>query len=61
WIHITSGSSGTGSGTVNYSVDENTGSARTGTITIADQTFTVTQSGISPHKPMPWLHLLLGE
>ena len=61
WIHITSGSSGTGSGTVNYSVDENTGSARTGTITIADQTFTVTQSGTSAHKPMPWLHLLLGD
>ena len=61
WIHITSGSSGTGSGTVNYSVDENTGSARTGTITIANETFTVTQSGTSTHKPMPWLHLLLEE
>ena len=45
WIHITSGSSGTGSGTVNYSVDENTGSARTGTMTIAGQTFTVNQAG----------------
>ena len=45
WIHITSGSSSTGSGTVNYSVDENTGSARTGTMTIAGQTFTVIQRG----------------
>jgi len=44
WITITSGSSGTGSGTVNYSVAANTGtSSRTGTITIADQTFTVSQ------------------
>ena len=43
WITIDSGTSGTGSGTVNYSVDENTGSARTGTMTIAGHTFTVTQ------------------
>jgi subtilisin family serine protease len=45
WIHVTSGGSGTGSGTVNYSVDENTGSARTGTMTIAGEAFTVTQAG----------------
>jgi hypothetical protein len=45
WIHITSGGSGTGSGTCNYSVDANTGSARTGTMTIAGQTFTVNQGG----------------
>jgi hypothetical protein len=45
WIYVTSGGSGTGNGTVNYSVDENTGSARTGTMTIAGQTFTVDQAG----------------
>jgi len=45
WIHVTSGSSGTGSGTVNYRVDANSGSARTGTMTIAGHTFTVTQAG----------------
>jgi hypothetical protein len=45
WIHVTSGSSGTGSGTVYYSVDANSGSSRTGTMTIADHTFTVTQAG----------------
>ena len=44
WITITSGSSGTGNGTVNYSVASNTGTARTGTITIANQTFTVNQA-----------------
>ena len=45
WINITSGSSGTGNGTVNYSVSVNiTPNQRTGSITIADQTFTVTQS-----------------
>jgi Zn-dependent metalloprotease len=46
FITITSGSSGTGNGTVNYSVAANTGStSRTGTLTIAGQTFTVTQAG----------------
>jgi hypothetical protein len=46
FISITSGSSGSGSGTVNYSVAANTATtARTGTLTIAGQTFTVTQAG----------------
>ncbi len=46
WITITSGSSGGVSGTVNYSVASNSStSSRTGTITIAGQTFTLTQSG----------------
>jgi hypothetical protein len=53
WITITGGSSGAGSGTVNYSVAANTSPARTGTITVAGQTFTVNQAngcvyGISP-------------
>ena len=43
WITITSGSSGGGNGTVQYSVSSNTGGVRTGTISIAGQTFTVTQ------------------
>ncbi|HEX5735746.1 MAG TPA: BACON domain-containing carbohydrate-binding protein [Blastocatellia bacterium] len=42
WITITSGASGTGSGTVSYSVASTT-SARTGTMTIAGLTFTVKQ------------------
>jgi hypothetical protein len=46
WISITSGYSGTGSGTVTYSVAANTtGSHRKGTITIEGQTFTVRQAG----------------
>jgi hypothetical protein len=48
WITITSGNSGTGSGTVNYSVAANTGPARVGTMTIAGQTFTVSQSAVTP-------------
>ncbi|MFN0087471.1 MAG: BACON domain-containing protein, partial [Blastocatellia bacterium] len=43
WLTITSGSSGTGNGTVNYSVGANPGPSRTGTLTIAGQAFTVTQ------------------
>jgi len=49
WITITSGSSGSGNGTVMYAVAPNSStSARTGTMTIAGQTFTVYQSGSSP-------------
>jgi virginiamycin B lyase len=46
WVTITSGSSGTGNGTVSYTVGANsTGAARAGTLTIANQTYTVTQEG----------------
>ncbi|HEY9464969.1 MAG TPA: BACON domain-containing carbohydrate-binding protein [Vicinamibacterales bacterium] len=44
WLTVTSGAAGTGNGTVAFSVAANTGAARTGTLTIATQTFTVTQS-----------------
>jgi all-beta uncharacterized protein/BACON domain-containing protein len=43
WLQITAGSSGTGNGSVTYTVADYTGSLRTGTMTIAGQTFTVTQ------------------
>jgi hypothetical protein len=49
WITVTSGSSGTGSGTVSYSVATNTATTwptgRSGSIVIGGQAFTVTQSG----------------
>jgi hypothetical protein len=46
WLKITSGSRGSGNGNVNFSVSPNTGrSSRTGTVTIAGETFKVTQSG----------------
>ena len=46
WITITSPDSGTGNGTVSYLVRDNlTGAPRTGTMTIAGITFTVTQAG----------------
>lgn len=45
WIKILSGNTGAGSGTVRYSVSMNTGrKSRTGALTIAGQTFAVTQS-----------------
>ena len=48
WITITSGNSGVGNGSVAYSVTANTGTlARTGTLTIAGKTFTVTQPATS--------------
>jgi hypothetical protein len=45
WLHITAGVSGSGNGTVQFSVDENLFSsvARVGTLTIAGQIFTVNQ------------------
>jgi len=43
WITITSGASGTGNGTVDYSVGADSSGARTGTLTIAGKTFTVNQ------------------
>ena len=51
WITVTSGSSGTGNGTVSYTVAANTStSSRTGTLTIAGQTATVTQAGACPYS-----------
>src|SRR5690606_40987095 len=45
WITITAGASGTGNGTVGISIAQNTTtSSRTGSVTIAGQTFTVQQS-----------------
>jgi uncharacterized protein (TIGR03437 family) len=47
WIRIASGQSGTGGGQVTFIVDANTGDARSGSITTAGQTFTVTQSSLT--------------
>jgi len=48
WVMITDGGSGRGNGTVSYTVAVNSSTvARTGTLTIADQTYTVTQAGLN--------------
>ena len=47
WITVTSGASGAGNGTVGYSVASNPNTTqRIGTLTIAGQTFTVTQAAL---------------
>jgi len=45
FITVTSGASGTGSGTVSYSVAANTSTARSGSLTIAGLTHSVSQAG----------------
>jgi len=44
WIAIISGAAGTGNGAVSFSVTANTGTARNGTLAIAQQTFTASQA-----------------
>ncbi|HUK89412.1 MAG TPA: BACON domain-containing carbohydrate-binding protein, partial [Blastocatellia bacterium] len=44
WLSITSGSGGSGAGSVNFSVDLNEGPTRTGSLTVAGQIVTVTQT-----------------
>jgi BACON domain-containing protein/all-beta uncharacterized protein len=46
WIHVLLGSPGTGSGTVQLSIDPNPGGARSGTLTVAGQTVTVNQGAL---------------
>ncbi len=49
WLSIASGSSATGGGTLNYNVAANTtGAQRSGTLTVAGQTVTVTQGANNP-------------
>ena len=44
WVTVIAGASGTGNGSVAFSVAANPGGVRTGTVTVAGQTFTVTQA-----------------
>ena len=44
WITVTGGAAGTGNGTVSFRAAANNGAARCGTITIAGQTFTVSEA-----------------
>ncbi|MEQ1871678.1 MAG: Ig-like domain-containing protein, partial [Vicinamibacterales bacterium] len=52
WITLTPPSTGSANGTVGFTVAPNTGAARTGTLTVALQTVTVTQaSGLASQPP----------
>jgi hypothetical protein len=56
WISVSSGGSGTGNGTVSYTVDPNPSAPRYGSLTIAGQNLTVSQSdtnGILPKRSRP--------
>ena len=53
WITITTGSSGSGSRTLTYSVAANPGGPRTGSITIAGLTYTISQAGGGGSTPTP--------
>ncbi len=46
WITVNAGAIGFGSNSVGYTVAQNNGSSRTGSITIAGQAFMVTQAGV---------------
>jgi hypothetical protein len=45
WIHVTTGSAGSGAGTVTFTADANGSSARIGTLSIAGQIITFNQTG----------------
>ncbi len=53
WVSVTSGASGSGNGPVTFSVAANPGGARSGTLTIAGQAFTVTQAAAAAPPPPP--------
>jgi hypothetical protein len=53
WLTIAAGASGAGNGTVGFSVAANSGSARTGTLTIAGHAFTVTQGSACTYSISP--------
>ncbi|HUO30027.1 MAG TPA: hypothetical protein VMU80_12475 [Bryobacteraceae bacterium] len=45
FVTITSGASGTGNGTISYSVSADTGTSRSGVLTVGGQSFTINQAG----------------
>lgn len=51
WITIETGASGTGNGTVNYTVAANTGEARSGKITVNTVDVTINQAEYAPPPP----------
>ena len=53
WLTITAGATGTGNGSVGFTVAANTGAARTGTLTVATRAFTVSQAAAAAPSPSP--------
>ncbi|MEA2176486.1 MAG: hypothetical protein QOD00_4078, partial [Blastocatellia bacterium] len=55
WLQVTGGSGGSGNGIVSYNVIANNGVLRTGTLTVAGRTVTITQkpgTATSPRRPL---------
>lgn len=55
FITVTNGNPGSGNGSVGFSVAANSGSTRNGTITVGNQTFSISQSGINTVPPRAFL------
>jgi len=60
WIAVTGGTPATGNGLVSYSVQPNTGAARSGTISIAGKTFTVNQAVACTYQLNPSSTVIAG-
>jgi hypothetical protein len=61
WITITSGASGNGGGAVAFTVSANAGPPRTGTLTIANATFTINQATVPcDYGIVPWMQTIGG-
>ena len=61
WLSIASGANGNGSGSVGFTAASNAGPQRTGTLTIAGTTFTVTQANGCAYVVAPLDQTLPGE
>ncbi len=59
WLAVTNNSNGTGGSGISYIVEANTGAARTATITVGGQTFTVNQAAYA--KSRKRARVFLGE
>jgi hypothetical protein len=53
WIAVSSGQSGSASGTVGLTIAANAGGARTGTVNVAGQSYSIAQDGVAAPAPDP--------
>src|SRR4029434_5165000 len=58
WITILTGATGSGDGSVTYTVLPNTGSARTATLTVAGKSVSISQSAVCSYSISPHDHTL---
>jgi hypothetical protein len=58
WITILTGATATGNGSVTYTVQANTGSARSATLTVAGRNVSISQSGLCSYSISPHDHTI---